>query len=174
MTTFANLSDKSKEIIFKLYNKLYNKLRGESFIRDTDLQLMVSLYGLMPFPTKIKDKVLSIFGGYIIALDDYLTLEEIIQLRNEYSAVISFCFQRTDLDRNAIVHGKDGEPHLPVSLVELCMEMAGDTSNKSVYLPYSGDGSFALYCEGADIKGFEVNQRSWAISQIRASILPME
>lgn len=165
MTTFANLSAESKDIIFSLYDKL----RGRSIISDTDKQLMVSLYGTMPFAKK---EVLEALGRFNVNLSDFLTRDEICVLQKEYAAVIPFCFQRTDMDRNAIVHGMDGVLHLPVSLVELCMEMAGDTSKKSVYLPYSGDGSFALYCEGADVKGFEISQVSWAISQILTSILP--
>ena len=166
MTTFANLSAESKDIIFNLFPKL----RGRSIISDTDKQLMVSLYATMPFA---KAEVLEILGRYKVNLAEFLTSEEIVVLQNEYSAVIPFCFQRTDLDRNAIVHGIDGVLHLPVSLVELCMEMAEDTANKSVYLPYSGDGSFALYCEGASVKGFEVSEDSWAISQILTSIFPV-
>ena len=166
MTTFANLSAESKDIIFNLFSKL----RGRSIISDTDKQLMVSLYGTMPFA---KAEVLEILSRYKVNLAEFLTGEEILVLQNEYAAVIPFCFQRTDMDRNAIVHGIDGVLHLPVSLVELCMEMAGDTANKSVYLPYSGDGSFALYCEGASVKGFEVSEDSWAISQILTSIFPV-
>ena len=165
MITFANLSEESKGIICSLYSQL----RGKSSISDTDKQLMVSLYGTMSFA---KAEVLEILSRFKVNLAEFLTSEEIVSLQKEYAAVIPYCYKRTDLDRNDFVRGIDGMLHLPVSLVELCMEMAIDTKNKSVYLPYFGDGSFALYCEGANVEGFELHSDSWAISQILTSIFP--
>ncbi|MBQ6578119.1 MAG: restriction endonuclease subunit S [Bacteroidales bacterium] len=165
MTTFANLSAESKDIIFGLYDKL----RGRSIISDTNRQLMVSLYGTMPFAIA---EVLNILDRYRVNLTDYLSTEAIALLQNEYAAVIPFCFQRAEMDRNSFVHRYEGTFPVPNSLIDLCMEMAGDTSGKSVFLPYAGEGAFALRCHGAHVKGFEFESESWAVSQILISSLP--
>lgn len=162
MTKFAKLSTETNDII----SNLYKQLRGKSIFSDTDKQLMVSLYRTMPFANQ---EVLSILRDYQINLSDYLTNEEIGCLQDEYSEVIPYCLLRTDINPDGIFHGREGFCHLPSSIVELCMEMAGSTSGKSVYLPYSADGTFALLCKEAEVKGFEWNQQYWAISQILAS-----
>ena len=165
MTRFAKLSAESQNIVFNLYNKL----RGKSILSDTDKQIMVSLYGTMPFA---KAEVLQILREYQIELTDYILNEEVAILQKEFDSVILYCFQRPDLHPNGTLHTRKDAIHLPTSLVDLCIEMAGDISGKSVYLPFAGEGSFAAQCENSLVTGFESNSESWAIAQILTSVSP--
>lgn len=160
MTQFAKLSAEAKSIV----SNFLDKVRGKSFFAEAHKQLMVSLYSEMQGADQ---KVLEILSSYKVSLNDYFTSDEVSRLKEEYPAVIGYCFKFCDFRNGGIVDPSKGITYLPESLVELCAAIAKPIPGKSVLLPFAGDGSFSPLCEDAAvIDGFELNNESWAMAQI--------
>lgn len=162
MTQFAKLSVEA----FKAVKNFFNSNKGGNIFSETNKQLMVSLYSLMP---DANAKVLDVLGEHLISLENYLSSDEILILQKEYAAVIKYCMEHSDYSSTRGYFKSAGYTHLPTSLVELCISMANPENGKNICLPYAGEGMFASYCTDCNIDGFEIDPTAWAISQIVAS-----
>jgi hypothetical protein len=162
MTQFANISAEARNIVINFFNAI----RMKSIFAEANKQLMVSLYKLMPYA---EEKVLSILNEYIVQLNDYMSDKEITVLLSEYTSVISFCFKYSDPTNSQIVHALPGCIHMPTSLIDLCMEIAKPSVGHTIYLPFTGEGSFLFGSDGCDVEGFEIGDKAWALSKVVAS-----
>lgn len=156
MTQFTVLTSETKTIVVNFFNAQMKK----NIYCEPNKQLMVSLYSLMP---EANSKVIGKLKQYIISLSDYFQESEINLLKSEYSAVVKFCY---DSKHYAGVPRRGENLLVPQSLVDLCMRIAEPKSGSSVFVPYSGDGSFAYHVVDCMVEGFEKDEVSWAFSQI--------
>lgn len=157
MTQFSVLTPETKAIVVNFFNAQMKK----SIFCEPSKQLMVSLYRLMP---EADLKVTSILKQYIVSLPDHFHKSQIDILKSEYSAVVKFCYDHKDYA--GISTRRSDEFYIPQSLIDLCMGIAEPKAGSSVFVPYSGDGSFAYHVADCKIDGFDGNEKSWAFSQI--------
>lgn len=157
MTQFSVLTSDAKAIVVNFFNSQMKK----SICCEPNKQLMVSLYSLMP---GVDSKVISILDEYMISLSDHFLKSEIELLKSEYSAVVKFCYDHKEY--GGVSTRRNGELHMPQSLIDLCMGIAQPKAGSSVLVPYSGDGSFAYHVSDCMVDGFETNEVSWAFSQV--------
>lgn len=159
MTQFATLSTETQNIVRNFFS-----IRGKYIFDEAHKQLIVSLYSEMP---NADQKILEILSRYKVSLNDYLTSDEILRLKEEYSSVIDYCFKYCDPQKGGVVETSRGITYLPEELVELCAAMATPEAGKSILLPFAGDGSFSPLCgEASIVDGFELNSEAWAMAQI--------
>ena len=157
MTQFTVLTSEAKAIVVNFFNNQMKK----SILGEPNKQLIVSLYSLMP---KSDSKVTEILSEYLIPLSEYFQDSEIELLKSEYSAIVKFCYDHRDY--GSIITRKSDELLIPQSLIDLCMAIAKPKAGSSVLIPYSGDGSFAYHVADCMVDGFEINEISWAFSQV--------
>ena len=106
---------------------------------------------------------------YNVQLEEYLTTEEIQIIKEEYKAVITYCYKQMNPFTTGIAYVDSDFLELPTSLVELCMAIAEPKDGKSVLLPHAGIASFLLGCENCTVEGFEEKDKVWALAQIAVS-----
>lgn len=157
MTQFTVLTSEAKTIVVNFFNA---QMKNSIFC-EPNKQLMVSLYSLMP---EADLDVIGKLKQYIISLSVFFKESEINLLKSEYPAVVKFCYDNKDYAGVASRRGED--IFVPQSLVDLCMSIAEPKSGSSVFVPYSGDGSFAYHVSDCMVDGFEKDEISWAFSQI--------
>ncbi len=157
MTQFPVLSPEAKAIADNFFNAQMKK----SVFREPNRQLMVSLYSLMP---EADSQIIDVLKEYVVALKDNMSETDIRILKKEYPAVIKYCYDNKRL--GGISSRRYTDYHVSHSLIDLCMSMAEPKAGSSVFVPYSGDGSFAYHVADSIIDGFECNASLWAISQI--------
>ena len=151
MTQFSVLTPETKAIVVNFFNAQMKK----SIFCEPSKQLMVSLYRLMP---EADLKVTSILKQYIVSLPDHFHKSQIDILKSEYSAVVKFCYDHKDYA--GISTRRSDEFYIPQSLIDLCMSIAEPKTGSSVFVPYSGDGSFAYHVADCKIDGFDCNEKS--------------
>lgn len=157
MTQFPVLTPETQTIALNYLNNTV----GKSFRCEPAKQLMVSLYSLMP---GADSKVIDILKDYIVPLSDEISGSDINRLKSEYPAVVKFCHEHKDDHGLALRRRK--ELLIPPTLVDLCMSLVEPKSGRTVFAPYSGDGSFAYHMADCTVEGFEEDDISWAFSQI--------
>jgi signal transduction histidine kinase len=164
MTNFENISSKALKIV----RNFIETIRANNISNDAVRMLMVSLYNSMPFA---EEKVSNLLMKYNVQLEEYLTTEEIQIIKEEYKAVITYCYKQIDPFYAGIANVDPDLLNLSPSLVELCMAIAEPQDGESVLLPYTGVASFLFGCENCSVEGFEDNDKAWAFSQIVASAI---
>ncbi len=157
MTQFSVLTPEAKTIVINFFKAQLKK----SIFCEPDKQLMASLYSLMP---EADSKVTGLLNQYTVSLSDLIPQSHIDILKSEYPAVVKFCYDHKNYA--GISTRRGDEFHIPQSLIDLCMEIAKPKAGSSVFVPYSGDGSFAYHVTDCKVDGFESNEISWAFSQI--------
>ena len=158
MTQFVGLSHKAQEII---NSYIENKRKQHGPLYLSNIELMVSLYSIMP---NAKSNIVNLLRPYNVILSDHLSDSDINILKSEYKEVIKYCFENPNIRRiNSIDKSKK---FIPMSLIDLCMELTQPKPNSDVYVPYSGNGGFAYRLENCEVEGFESDAELWAISQI--------
>ena len=157
MTQFSVLSPEAKAIVDNFFNAQMKK----SKFCEPNRQLMVSLYSLMP---KANPHIIEALREHMVALTDNMSETDINILKKEYPAAIKYCYDNKKL--GGIATRRYPDYYVPQSLIDLCMSMAEPKVGSSVFVPYSGDGSFAYHVADCIIDGFERNASLWAISQI--------
>ena len=174
MTQFVSLSSKAQALV----NDYVNRSRAKSLFDSNILKkLSISVYSRA---ANADVELLQILNRYIIDLANYYTDEEIDVLLAEYPALAMYCHQHDDIFYNSSNDSKSspkagfqlGETDFltPKSIVELCLKMSDCKANSSIYLPFAGTCSFALYqsvpcCYDTD----ELNLEVWAYSRILLS-----
>lgn len=154
MTQFTVLTSEAKAIVVSFLN-------SQSIFSEPNKRLMVSLYSLMP---GANPKVIGILNKYRVSLSDHFRESDIELLKSEYPAVVKYCYDLNNCGGVASVRAD--KQFLPQSLIELCMGIAEPKAGSSVLVPYSGDGSFAYHVADCIVDGFEINEISWAFSQV--------
>lgn len=157
MTQFSVLTSEAKTIVVNFFNTQMKK----SIFCEPNKQLMVSLYSIMPGADA---KVTGILKQHIVSLPDSLEVAEIDTLKSEYPAVVKFCYDHKDYA--GVATRRDEELLIPQSLIDLCMSLSEPKAGSSVLVPYCGDGSFAYHVADCMVDGYEINEVSWAFSQI--------
>lgn len=154
MTQFTVLTSEAKAIVVSFLN-------SQSIFSEPNKRLMVSLYSLMP---GANPKVIGILNKYRVSLSDHFRESDIELLKSEYPAVVKYCYDLNNCGGVASVRAD--KQFLPQSLIDLCMGIAEPKAGSSVLVPYSGDGSFAYHVADCIVDGFEINEISWAFSQV--------
>lgn len=158
MTQFVGLSHKAQEII---NSYIENKRKQHGPLYPSNIELIVSLYSIMP---NAKSNIVNLLRPHNVILSDHLSDSDINILKSEYKEVIKYCFEHPNIRRiNSIDKSKK---FIPMSLIDLCMELTQPKPNSNVYVPYSGNGGFAYRLENCEVEGFESDAELWAISQI--------
>lgn len=127
-------------------------------------QLVASLYSMS---NDAKPKVLDIVKpSYVVNLNDDLTEEDILILRNEFSAVVRYCHEKKSPDLG-YTRSLDNHPLLiPDSMLELCNHLLDINENSDVFLPYTATAQIAFDNPKAKYEGFESDAETWAFTYI--------
>jgi signal transduction histidine kinase len=164
MLQFENLSDKCRDIVEKYISM---EIRNNNFISPMKkLELMASLYAIMD---GTKPEVLKSLGQSVKDLSSKLSNEEINLLRDEYPAVMQYCFDRKVSFADSVYSvDKNGYTNkmLPEYLLELCMKLFSPEKGDNVFLPYAGFSQIVFLKPEANYWGFEQESERWALSQM--------
>ena len=127
---------------------------------------MASLYAIMD---GTKPEVLNSLGQSVKDLSSNLSNEEINLLRDEYPAVMQYCFDRKVSFADSVYSvDKNGNTNkmLPEYLLELCMKLFSPEKGDNVFLPYAGFSQIVFLKPEANYWGFEQESERWALSQM--------
>ena len=143
------VSDSVLELIKKqLYGDWYN---------DKPYKLIVSLYA---YRGKTEPEVIKSVRSDIYELEK----EVGDALCAEYSAVIAHCFKL--LGQYRVNFRPVGSFVLPEAVLKLCRDYIAPEDGSSVFLPFAGQGSFAVAMPSCCYDGTEITPSDWAVSRI--------
>ncbi len=142
------------------------------FLEDKKKQLVASLYSMSD---DAKPEVLDIVKpSYVVNLNDDLTEEDILTLRNEFNAVVRYCYEKKSPDLG-YTRSLDNHPLLiPDSMLELCNQLLEINENSDIFLPYSATAQIAFDNPKAKYEGFEADAETWAFTQIILNCLGID
>jgi hypothetical protein len=157
MVELVNLSAAGKSIVEKY-------LSGSILLEDKNKkQLVASLYSMSD---DAKPEVLGIVNPFVVNLNDSLTEDDILILRNEFKAVVRYCHTKKSPDLGYTRSSDDNPLLIPDSMLELCNQLLEIKVGSEVFLPYSATAQLAFKNPEAKYAGFETGAETWAFSQI--------
>ncbi len=90
--------------------------------------------------------------------------EDIATLRNEYTSVIRYCYDKAKNAQLKVYH--DGLPmEIPSDVVEFCKKAIDPMPHDHTFIPFAGRCEFALAFDGK-CSGFEISRRALAFDRI--------
>lgn len=156
----TTLSEQSLSIIAKIEKTVWKE---KSFLSDWETDLAIFLYS---HRTSAKHEVLNLLRDERIDYDKYISREDVSALMDDYCAVIEFCLNSYE---HQSYMSRRGEVDIqPIAITKLCLSLLDDISvNDVVYNPFAGMSSYPAYLPDVKFVGEEINQKTWALSQIR-------